>query len=141
MNETKGKYGMDKAKVIKLREVINATLKAHPEFKGMSITLGNCRFDSASATFTKLAITEPAADGSTQDKTVIEFKARAFQVGLEGFHGKEVTINGKLYKIHGLNLRKRARPVILRGSITGGFACASVNMVKDALGIRAQYSL
>jgi len=100
-----------------LRKDIDSALKSVADKHGLSLMLGNIRFNEESFTG-KLEARVTDKPGETT--MAADFRALAHSYGLSpSLLGQVLSINGKRYKIVGLKPRNRKYPVIAESVATG----------------------
>lgn len=105
----------------KINPIIAAALAAlKPVEQQFGVTFAR---DSGSISYTeqsftmKIAVTATAADGKSVSKQELDWDKYASIYGLDKtLLGKSVLLNGKPYKIVGLNPKKRVSPVVIEGN-------------------------
>jgi hypothetical protein len=100
---------------------------------GVSLKLGNARFNPNMATF-KLEVATIGANGTATRKEAEDYKAlhSLYDLPADGLD-KVVTISGNTYVILGLKPRRQRFPVLVRKQSTGKEYVMPADSVKTAL--------
>lgn len=110
---------MDREKIKNVRVVLDKILNQHrDELKniGISVNLGNASFDNVSANI-KISIVDIGEGGKVVDLRKTDWDRYAEMHGLKKeWLGQNLTMNGREYKIVGLDVKKRKNPVIVESN-------------------------
>lgn len=127
---------IDKDLLIKLRTDINAALEAVGEKHGVRLSVGNCRFTAAEATF-KLDAVAKTPGGQVVDKDAEAFKRLAGSFGLQpGRLGQELMLADIRHKIVGLQPKRHKYPIVCLNTFTGKKMLCSTDSVMRGLARR-----
>ena len=110
---------MDRNKVKELRVAVNAALESVGKEFGMSIKVGNMRYDDT-------VVNIPVTASMISEDGVVQTPERTDFIALAKFHGldpewidKEFTSRGDTYRICGLKPRSRTYPILAKNLLTG----------------------
>ena len=123
---------IDRVKINKLREDIEAVLSEVGEMHGVHFELGRCRYNRDNAEF-KLEVALVDADGEVKSKVSNDFRRMAASAGLSPNDlGRTFVHSGVQYVVTGWNSRARKNKVTLRRE-DGASVAAPVSLVKTGL--------
>ena len=126
---------MDRAKVIKLRSMLEIALEAFAKASGLTIKVGNASFTPGNVTF-KVELAEQGENGEAVTREATDFMTYA---SLWGFAktdlGRQFSYAGKTYQIKGAKPRSHRFPILCKDTRSGKMFKLPLESVKHGLAI------
>lgn len=103
---------MHKAKVIQLRQALQAAVAKVERDMGVTVKFGNCRYGAQDAKF-QVEIVDDEFDGTKRTPEQVDFEKNCHKWGLSANHlGKTFISRGVRYEITGSKSRRYRYPIL-----------------------------
>lgn len=107
---------MDRNKIKATRVLLASILEKHQkELKqmGISVGFGNAKFSDVEATL-QVKIVDLTSKGTAVNVYAIDWDKHCASYGLKrAWLGKEISMGNRVFRITGLNIKKRVKPVVV----------------------------